>query len=80
MLHSPSSTSSQKNYHNTKSAERGSAPATRAYNTRSVSRMLLVPKLGVNKWRLIIDLRELNNYCSEFSISSETLKHMRHLF
>jgi hypothetical protein len=34
----------------------------RANNTRYVSRMFLVPKPGVNKWRLIIDLRELNNY------------------
>jgi hypothetical protein len=33
----------------------------RAHNTRIVSRMFLVPKPGVNKWRLIIDLRELNN-------------------
>jgi hypothetical protein len=33
----------------------------RAYNTRYISRMFLVPKPGVNKWRLIIDLRELNN-------------------
>jgi hypothetical protein len=28
----------------------------RAHNTRYVSRMLLVPKPGVKKWRLIIDL------------------------
>jgi hypothetical protein len=33
----------------------------RAHNTRYVSRMFLIPKPGVNKWRLIIDLRELNN-------------------
>jgi hypothetical protein len=33
----------------------------RAHNTRYVFRMFLVPKPGVNKWRLIIDLRELNN-------------------
>jgi hypothetical protein len=32
-----------------------------AYNTRYVSRMFLVPKPGVNKWRMIIDLRELNS-------------------
>jgi hypothetical protein len=41
--------------------------------------MFLVPKPGVNKWRLIIDLRELNNYCAEFNMSCETLKHLRHL-
>jgi hypothetical protein len=41
--------------------------------------MFLVPKPGVNKWRLIIDLRELNNYCVEFNMSCETLKHLRHL-
>jgi hypothetical protein len=26
---------------------------------------------------LIIDLRELNNYCPEFNLSCETLKHLR---
>jgi hypothetical protein len=51
----------------------------RAYNTRYVSRMFLVPKPGVNKWRLIIDLRELSSYCAEFKMSCETLKHLRHM-
>ena len=51
----------------------------RAYNTRYVSHTFLVPKPGVNKWRLIIDLRELNNYCSELNMSYETLKHLHHL-
>ena len=51
----------------------------RASNTRYVSRMFLVPKPGVNKWRLVIGLRELNNYCAEFKMSCETLKHLRHL-
>jgi hypothetical protein len=32
----------------------------RAHNPRYVSRMLIVPKPGVNDWRLIIDIRELN--------------------
>jgi hypothetical protein len=41
--------------------------------------MLLVPKPGVNKWQLIIDLRELNSYCIEFNISCEIEKHLRHL-
>jgi hypothetical protein len=33
----------------------------RAHNAYYVSRMLLVPKPDVNKWGLIVDLRELNN-------------------
>jgi hypothetical protein len=41
--------------------------------------MFLVPKPGVNKWRRIIDLRELNSYCGEFDMPRETLKHRRHL-
>jgi hypothetical protein len=41
--------------------------------------MFLVPKPGVNKWGLIIDLRELNSYCAEFKMSCETLKHLLHL-
>jgi hypothetical protein len=52
----------------------------RAYNTRYyVSRIFLVPEPGVNKWRMIIDLRELNSYCAEFNMSCETLKHYRHM-
>jgi hypothetical protein len=42
--------------------------------------MFLVPKPGINKWHLIIDLRELNSYCAEFNMSCETLKHLRHMF
>ena len=41
--------------------------------------MFLVTKRGVNKWRLIIDLRELNSYCAELNMSCETLKHLRHM-
>eukprot|EP00873_Tetraselmis_striata_P011875 jgi/Tetstr1/432139/TSEL_021596.t1 len=41
--------------------------------------MFLVPKPGTNKWRLIIDLRELKKWCKTFTMSYETLKHMRHL-
>jgi hypothetical protein len=51
----------------------------RAHNTSYVSRIFLVPKAGVKKWRLIIDLRELNIYCVEFNLSCETLKHIRHM-
>jgi hypothetical protein len=40
--------------------------------------MFLAPKHGHNEWWLIIDLRELNRYCSEFSMSCETLKHLHH--
>jgi hypothetical protein len=35
-----------------------------------------VPKLGCNLWRLIIDLRELNRYCSTFNMTCETLRHL----
>jgi hypothetical protein len=41
--------------------------------------MFLVPKPGHNQWRLIIDMRDLNRYCSEFTMTCETLKHLRHL-
>jgi hypothetical protein len=51
----------------------------RSHNPRYVSRIFLVPKPGHNQWRLIIDLRELNRYCSEFTVRCETLKHPRQL-
>jgi hypothetical protein len=41
--------------------------------------MFLVPKPGCNRWGLIIDLRELNRYCSTFNMTCETLKHLRQL-
>eukprot|EP00873_Tetraselmis_striata_P009740 jgi/Tetstr1/430004/TSEL_019865.t1 len=41
--------------------------------------LFLVPKPGTNKWRLIIDLRELNKWCKSFTMSYKTLKHLRHL-
>jgi len=47
--------------------------------TSFVSPLFLVPKPGSNKWRLIIDLRHLNQYCREFSVKYETLKKLRHL-
>eukprot|EP00873_Tetraselmis_striata_P037390 jgi/Tetstr1/457654/TSEL_004235.t1 len=37
-----------------------------------------VPKPGTHKWRLIIDLRELNKWCKTLKMSYETLKHPRH--
>jgi hypothetical protein len=36
--------------------------------------MFLVPKPGVDQWRIIFDLRELSSYCSEFNMTCETLK------
>eukprot|EP00873_Tetraselmis_striata_P036056 jgi/Tetstr1/456320/TSEL_004100.t1 len=51
----------------------------RGHCNKWVSRMFLVPKPGANKWRLIIDLRELNKWCKTFTMSYETLKHLRHL-
>jgi hypothetical protein len=42
--------------------------------------MFLVRKPGLNKLRLIIDMRELKSYCAEFNMSCETLKHLRHMF
>eukprot|EP00873_Tetraselmis_striata_P004795 jgi/Tetstr1/425059/TSEL_015523.t1 len=41
--------------------------------------MFLVPRPGTNKWRLSIDLRELNKWCKTFAMSYETLKHLRHV-
>eukprot|EP00873_Tetraselmis_striata_P029215 jgi/Tetstr1/449479/TSEL_003901.t1 len=47
--------------------------------SRWVSRLFLVPKPGVNKWRLIVDLRPLNRYCEEWNLSLETLTRLRRL-
>jgi hypothetical protein len=41
--------------------------------------MFLVPKPGNNQWRLIIDLRVLNRYFSDFTMTCEILKHLRHM-
>jgi hypothetical protein len=41
--------------------------------------MFLVPKLGENKWRLIIDQRPVNNYCKEHKLTYERLKHLKNL-
>jgi hypothetical protein len=43
-----------------------------------VSRCFLVPK-GPGKWRLIVDLRELNSYCETRSLKFETLTRLKHL-
>ena len=49
------------------------------HNTKYVSPLFLVPKPGTNKWRLIIDLRHLNQYCRDFSVKYETLKKLRNI-
>jgi hypothetical protein len=41
--------------------------------------MFLVPKLGVNQWRRIIDLRQLNRYSSDYNMTCETLEHTPHM-
>eukprot|EP00873_Tetraselmis_striata_P018682 jgi/Tetstr1/438946/TSEL_027441.t1 len=46
---------------------------------KCVSRLFLVPKLGVNQWRCIIDLRVLNSYCVRERLKMETLLGVRHL-
>eukprot|EP00873_Tetraselmis_striata_P014589 jgi/Tetstr1/434853/TSEL_002567.t1 len=52
----------------------------RGHCNKWVSRMFLVPsKPGTNKWRLIIDPRELNKWCRTLKMSYKTLKHPRHL-
>jgi len=47
--------------------------------SRWVSRLFLVPKPGVNQWRLIIDLRHLNRMCVRKRLKFETLANLRHL-
>ena len=44
-----------------------------------VSRLFLVPKPGVNQWRLICDLRPLNKYCVRKRLKMETLLGVKHL-
>jgi len=43
-----------------------------------VSKAFLVPKPG-GKWRLVIDLRNLNSYCREFSTRFETLRKLKRM-
>ena len=45
---------------------------------RWVSRLFLVPK-GTDKWRIIIDLRHLNDFCEKRSMEFETLRRVRRL-
>lgn len=48
-----------------------------AASSNWVSRAFLVPKTG--GWRLVIDLRTLNDYCDIKSMRMETLKRLRHI-
>ena len=50
------------------------------HSHRWVSRLFLVPKPGHNKWRLIIDLRPLNEYCVSRDLKFETLGRLGQLF
>lgn len=50
----------------------------RAHDKSFVSRMFVVPK-GDDKWRLIIDLRWVNQFCASSPLKFETLKRLRNL-
>ncbi|KAK3268876.1 hypothetical protein CYMTET_22646 [Cymbomonas tetramitiformis] len=52
---------------------------TRATRRSHVSRAFLVPKPGTNKWRLVVDLRWLNQWCVKNRVKMETLKKLRRL-
>eukprot|EP00873_Tetraselmis_striata_P033475 jgi/Tetstr1/453739/TSEL_040692.t1 len=56
-----------------------SGPWEKGHCPRWVSRLFLVPKPGVNKWRLVIDMHPLNRYCDERNMSFEALTRLRHL-
>eukprot|EP00873_Tetraselmis_striata_P024551 jgi/Tetstr1/444815/TSEL_003347.t1 len=62
---------------------RGEAQATRASRSsaegRSDGRSSRATMPMPRKWRLIIDLRELNKWCKTLKMSYETIKHLRHL-
>ncbi len=42
-----------------------------------VSKAFLVPKPGANSWRLVLDLRHLNTFCSAYKMRMETLKKLQ---
>ncbi|KAK3248780.1 hypothetical protein CYMTET_41757 [Cymbomonas tetramitiformis] len=52
---------------------------TRAKKRSHVSRAFLVPKPGMNKWRLVVDFRWLNPWCVKNRVKMETLKKLRRL-
>jgi len=51
-------------------------PAT---TERYISKVFMVPKPGVNKWRICWDGRHVNSFCRPMTVSFETLKSLRHL-
>ena len=57
----------------------GSGAWRRATKREHVSRVFLVKKPGVNKWRLIVDMRWLNSFCVKSKVKMETLKKLRRL-
>jgi hypothetical protein len=48
-------------------------------NNNVVSRLFLVSKPGKNHWRLICDLRHMNDQCTRKSLKMETLLGVRYL-
>ncbi|KAK3240781.1 hypothetical protein CYMTET_49399 [Cymbomonas tetramitiformis] len=44
-----------------------------------VTRVFLVPKPKTSKWRLVMDLRQLNAHCMKSRYKMETLKKLRRL-
>jgi len=46
---------------------------------RFVSKAFLVPKPGVNSWRLVLDLRYINSFCAAYRMRMETLKKLQRL-
>ena len=47
--------------------------------SKFINKAFMVPKPGVNKWRLVIDLRPLNRWLQELPMRMETLKHLQRL-
>ncbi|KAK3234406.1 hypothetical protein CYMTET_55348 [Cymbomonas tetramitiformis] len=56
-----------------------SGARVRAHRRGHVSRVFLVPKLGTNKWRLVMDLRWLHFFCVKSRCKMETLKKLQRL-
>ena len=42
-----------------------------------VSKAFLVPKPGKNKWRVVLDLRHLNQFCQAYGMRMETLRRLQ---
>jgi hypothetical protein len=54
-------------------------PWERSINNKFVSRLFLVPKAGKKLWRLICDLRHMDDYYPRKRLKMETLQGVRHL-